>query len=119
VEAASFPEGMDSLVEIWAVDGDDEPTNEVLASKAINDLPATPSTSSRSVTAFFDPPANVQQGTRYALVITDASGEPFAVPARTGDECQGQAFNDATASGTFAILPGADLIFTLSVTFAK
>jgi hypothetical protein len=120
VEVTVFPEAMDFLVDIRTVDGDDVPTNEVLASEALNDLPGNTATDPpRPVTAFFDPPAKVEKGTHYAFVITDATGQTFTVSARTGDECQGQAFNDATASETFNSLPDADLIFTLSVAFAK
>lgn len=118
VEVSTVPAGTDFVVEIRAVDGSGVPTSAILASADILDVALTQSSPPRTLTALFYPPADVEQGVQYALVLTDAPpGSGYTGSLRAGDACLGQVFFDSTASETFAPQPANDLVFAVSIAF--
>jgi hypothetical protein len=107
-------------LEIREVDAAGAPSSGVLASIHISGVPRT---------GLDDPPltvggvfgssaATVVAGQRYALVVTEASGQKFSVQTNSStNECaEGNLFFDLFATGNFTSIADADLVFA---TFVK
>jgi hypothetical protein len=101
------------VVEIRAVDAAGVPTGTVLAATTVTG-PTGPGDEVTLVAAFAEP-AVVATGERYALSLTVGPGQDFALPSRTGNPCEGQAFLDESADGRFEVSPTADHVYTVFV----
>jgi hypothetical protein len=113
-EVRNFAEEADFTLEIRPVDPlTAEPTEDVLASAALPNRPATGS-EPLPLEAAFTPPAPVEEGDGYALVVTMTGTEgSFSLMALGGNPCPGTLFvlND---EGEFETI-GADMTFSATI----
>lgn len=114
----SNPAAFKLTFDIRHVDAAGVPTNTVLASHTVSNIPQTAFAGSpRLVTANFVTPATLTRGQRYALSVTGPGNEQYWVHIR-GDDCaDGQMFHDLAADGSFVAIAGgtADLSYALGV----
>lgn len=107
--------GTDFVVEIRTVDGTGTPTDAVLASAEIDDVPASTG-NYMPMTTNFDPGAPVEEGKQYALSITVGAGQTFSIAGRENNPCpDGQMFVDSQATGEFVTYNTQDLVFATFV----
>jgi hypothetical protein len=93
------------------------PSNSVLASVQVVDIPQTDRGSfTRTVAAAFDPPVAITVGQRYALAVTGPDGQEFTLEGVDDDVCPGgELFRDDDANGVFYDV-SADLVFAVTIT---
>jgi hypothetical protein len=113
-EVGSFDEGADFSLQIRPLDPlTAQPTDVVLASETFADLPAAGS-ELLPLAATFTPPAQVQAGEGYALVVTMTGVEGvFSVPAQTARPCPGSLLV-RNEEGEFQTLAG-DMVFSATI----
>jgi len=92
---------------------DDKPTATVLGDVDLTNLPRASSTT--FVRADFTPPVPVEQGTRYALVLTDLTRNAIAWDGRLGNRCASRCFLDPCESDNFQELANQDLISKITI----
>ena len=109
--------GLDLTLDIRTVGPQGVPSNSVLASVQVVDIPQTDRGSfRRTVAAAFDPPAAITAGQRYALAVTGPDGQPFSLEGIDDDACpDGALFRDDEANGVF-YGDSNDLVFAVSIT---
>ena len=111
----SNPANFSLTFDIRPVDGAGVPTNTVLSSHTVNNIPKTVfGGSPRLVTANFVTPATLTLGQLYALSVTGPGTDQYWVHIRGGNACtDGQMFHDLPANASFVAIAGgnADLIY--------
>jgi len=115
----SNPADFTLTFDIRPVDGAGVPTNTVLASHTVTNIPTTAFAGPpRLVTANFVTPATLTLGQQYALSVTGPGTDQYWVHIRDNDACHdGQMFHDLPANGSFVALGGgaADLTYFVTV----
>jgi hypothetical protein len=105
--------------DIRPVDGAGVPTNTVLASHIVKDIPKTAfGGSPRLVTATFGTPATLALGQPYALSVTGPGTDQYWIHIRDLNPCaDGQLFHDADANGGYVAVGGGagDLTYNVTV----
>ena len=112
VEISCVSAGTGFTVEIRRVDQNGLPTSEVLATAQLLNAPQVASPPTFIVTVSFTPPAPVEHGSVYALVLTDHGSPGYCAVVHSGDGCAGHLFVDPSASGMFTQVTNA-LVFAL------
>lgn len=115
VEVSNLAGGEDFVLEIRTLDGAGAPTDTVVASVEILDVPATPSAETLTLSGAFDPPVPITKDQGYALVLTVGEGQTFLLHGRSDDVCAGQLFGDTFADGTFDPFENTDMIFAATI----
>lgn len=106
--------GVSLALEIWSVDGAGQPSAR-LAGETVANIAADSTT--RPITVTFTVPAQVTAGTRYAVVVTRASGSSAAYESAGSNPCpDGQNWFSTTPSGPFTSNSAFDLHFETVVT---
>jgi hypothetical protein len=103
---------------VRTVDETGMPTNVVLATATVTDIPATDFVPGvfRTVSATFGAPAMLVLGQRYALTVTGPHDSQYGLHANTGAEVcpDGRLFFDSQ-SPSFFEWDGADMVFALTI----
>jgi hypothetical protein len=119
-EVSSLFGGEAISFEIRTLDDAGVPTETVLATATLSDLPAFISSGQGlPLAGIFDPPAPISTGVGYALVLTlvaDGAGDgELHLNGAEGDLCAGQLFEDTDADGTFVERQQRDILFFASI----
>lgn len=109
--------------EVRTVDSQGVPTNTVLDSATVFNIPATAYTDPpRPVDATFASPASITLGQLHALSVTGPDNQYDFAAYRSNNICpDGKLFFDRFADGSFTLagpgpgLPGADLVYAVSI----
>jgi hypothetical protein len=114
----SNPANFSLVFDIRPVDAAGVPTNTVLASHTVSNIPQTLlAAPPRLITANFGTPATLTLGQQYALSVTGPGIDQYWIHI-SGDDCpDGQLFHDLAANGSFVAIAGgaADLSYAVSV----
>jgi hypothetical protein len=115
----SNPDNFSLTFDIRPVDGAGVPTNTVLASHTVKNIPKTAFAGSpRLVTANFVTPATLTLGQQYAVSVTGPGTDQYWIHIRDLNPCaDGQMFHDAAANGGYVAIGGGagDLTYYVTV----
>jgi hypothetical protein len=117
IELEQNQDSADFVVEIRTVDGSGVPTNTVLATTTVDNVPSTAfGGPPRTITADFSAPAAVVAGQTYALSLTVGVTQTFTLDVHNNNPCgDGPLYGDAFADGTFNPVGSADMIYATFV----